>query len=87
MRPDDIIKLLRAQPFRPFRIFLSDGSQYEVRHPEMAIVDRSVVTVGVPGPGGLDAPMERTVFVALLHINKAELLESPDGSPSRRGKR
>ena len=85
MRPEDIIKLLRAQPFRPFRVFLSDGSQYDVRHPEMAIVDRSVVTVGVPGPGGLDAPMERTVLVALIHINKAEHVDIPDGSPARRG--
>jgi hypothetical protein len=38
MRPDDVLQLLRARPFQPFRISLSDSKQYEVRHPETAIV-------------------------------------------------
>ncbi len=74
MRPDDILELLRAQPFEPFRICLTDGATYDIRHPDMAIVQRSRVTVAVPGPRGPDGPAERTVNCALLHITRTEAL-------------
>ena len=74
MRPDDVLQLLRAKPFQPFRISMSDGQQYEVRHPEMAIVSRSTVLVGVPGPRGLDGPAERVVTCALVHVTRMEAL-------------
>lgn len=74
MRPDDILDLLRARPFEPFRLYLSDGAVFEIRHPDMAIVQRSKVTVAVPGPKGPDGPAERTVNCALLHITRTELV-------------
>jgi hypothetical protein len=76
MRPDDVLQLLRARPFQPFRISLSDGKRYEVRHPDMAIVARSTVMVGVPGRSGPDGPVERVVTCALVHITRMELLDS-----------
>lgn len=76
MRADDILQLLRARPFQPFRISLSDGKQYEVRHPEAAIVSRSTVFLGIPGPQGPDGPMERVLICALIHITQAELIDS-----------
>ncbi len=75
MRPDDVLRMLRTQPFRPFRISLSDGQQYEVRHPDNAIVSRSTVLVGVPGPRGPDGPAERVVTCALVHITRMEALD------------
>jgi hypothetical protein len=74
MRPDDVLQLLRARPFQPFRISLSDGLQYEVRHPDNAIVSRSTVLVGIPGPSGPDGPVERVVTCALVHITRMEAL-------------
>ncbi len=74
MRPEDILEMLRVQPFEPFRVYLSDGAVYEIRHPDMAIAQRSKVTVGVPGPTGADMPAERTVNCALIHITRTELL-------------
>lgn len=74
MRPEDLLALLRERPFRPFRLHLSDGSQYEVQHPEMALVGRSVVVVGVPGPEGPEGPAERLVNCALIHITRTEPL-------------
>jgi hypothetical protein len=44
--------MLRAKPFQPFPISMSDGQQYEIRHPEIAIVSRSTVLVGIPCPSG-----------------------------------
>ncbi len=75
MRPEDILRLLRAKPFEPFRISLSDGTEYEVRHPELAIVGRSTVVVGVPGPEGTAGPVERMVNCALIHITRTERLD------------
>jgi hypothetical protein len=74
MRPDDVLQLLRARPFKPFRISLSDGQQYEIRHPEIAIVSRSTVLVGIPGSRGPDGPVERVVTCALVHITRMEVL-------------
>lgn len=74
MRPTDILELLRSSPFEPFRMYLSDGAVFEVRHPDMAIVQQSKVTVAVPGPEGPDGPAERTVNCALLHITRTESL-------------
>jgi len=75
MRPDDILQLLRTKPFQPFRISLSDGEQYEVHHPDNAIVSRSTVLVAVPGPRGPDGPAERVVTCALVHITRMEALD------------
>jgi hypothetical protein len=74
MRPEDILEILRSRPFEPFRVYLTDGAVYEIRHPDMAIVQRSKVTVAVPGPAGPDGPAERTVNCALIHITRTELL-------------
>ena len=75
MRPEDILEILRARPFEPFRVYLTDGAVYEIRHPDMAIVQRSKVTVAVPGPEGPEDPAERTVNCALIHITRTELLD------------
>lgn len=76
MRPEDILEILRTRPFEPFRVYLTDGAAYEIRHPDMAIVQRSKVTVAVPGPAGPDGPAERTVNCALIHIARTEVLNS-----------
>ena len=76
MRPDDIIALLRARPFHPFRISFSDSKEYEVRHPDMAIVSRSTVLLGIPGPRGPEGPVERVVMCALVHVTQTELIDS-----------
>jgi len=40
----------------------------------LALVERSVVIVGVPGPMGPNGPLEHSVFCALVHITRAEKL-------------
>jgi hypothetical protein len=84
MRPEDILSFLRARPFEPFRIYMSDGSQYEIHHPELAIVERSKVIVGVPGPKGPEGPAERSVFCALDHITRAERVDGAPGGGNGR---
>jgi len=74
MRPEDLLELVRARPFEPFRLDLSDGVSFDIWHPDLAIVQRSKVTVGVPGPDGPNGPAEHTVDCALVHITRTEVI-------------
>lgn len=75
-RPKDIYDLVHRQPFRPFRITLTDGRTYEVRHPEMAMVGRSTVAIGLPANGDQEPIYDRLVTVDLLHIMQTEHVEA-----------
>ena len=74
MRPDRIRELLRATPFQPIRVFLSDGSSYDVRHPELALVTRRHVLIALPLEN--DRLPERYVTCDPLHITRIEPLEA-----------
>lgn len=69
MRPDDILDLLRRQPFTPIRLHLSNGRVFDVRHPDQAIVLRSRVIVGVPKNKEFADHVEH---IALVHIAQIE---------------
>ena len=75
MRPDDVRDFVNKRPFQPFRITLMDGRSYEVRHPELAMVGRSAVAIGVPAPDDSEPVYDRLVTVSLIHIMQIEPLE------------
>ena len=52
MRPTEIVAHLRKQPFHPVRMYISDGSSYDVRHPEMMMVGRTEVVIGLSSNSG-----------------------------------
>ncbi len=76
MRPEDVREFLRRRPFQPFRLTLTDGRTYDVMHPELAIVGRSWVEVGLARPGDPENIAERLISVSLLHIMQIEPMES-----------
>ena len=76
MRPEDVREFLRRQPFRPFRLTLTDGRTYDVMHPELAMVGRSWVQVGLARSGDPENIAERLISISLLHIMQIEPLES-----------
>lgn len=78
MRPEDIRQFLQRRPFQPFRLTLTDGRTYEVRHPELAMIGRSTVAVGLPTPGDPEPVYDRLVTVSRLHIMQLEPLESAE---------
>lgn len=63
-------ELLTARPFQPFRLVMSSGKEYEVRHPEMALLTRSDLLVGV-GESDDGVPAEFRIC-ALLHVASVE---------------
>ena len=79
MSPDRIRNHLRREPFLPIRIYMSDGSSYEVRHPEMAVVTRRDVFIALPPLQG-DMP-ERAVFCDPLHVTRIEPIDGGEPLP------
>jgi hypothetical protein len=71
MRAAEIYKLLTRRPFVPQRLHLSDGSHYDIRHPEMAIVTPTLVAIGVYGNGDEGMP-EQLVHCAPGHVTRLE---------------
>ncbi len=74
MPPEHLQKKLRRQPFQPFRMYLSDGAVYDVTHPELVLLGRRSLVLGVAGTPE-DTLYERTVDVDLLQIVRMEPLE------------
>ena len=67
-------ELLSQQPFRPFRLVMSSGQSYEVRHPEMAMLTRSDMLIGVePGDDNVPAAFR---ICSLLNVTTVEPLSA-----------
>jgi len=77
MHPNDLRDLLQRQPFRPFRLMLTNQTTYEIRHPELAVVTRTLVRLGYPATNTPLPAAERIIGIALLHIVQYELLPAP----------
>ena len=77
MQTADILEFVRQRPFQPFRITLTDGRTYEVHHPELAMVGRSTVSIGLKTTNVPEPVYDRVITVDLLHIMEAEALQKP----------
>lgn len=66
MRLTEIQDALAKQPFEPFRIHLSSGQSYEIRHQEFSGLTRTSLFVGVSS--GQDEVPDRMIQCDLLHI-------------------
>jgi len=60
---------LARRPFDRFRVRLSSGDAYDVRHPEGAWLVKGGLYVGLPPS---EAIPDRAVFCSLLHIAAIE---------------
>jgi hypothetical protein len=75
MSNTDFMTLLRKRPFEPFRIQVSDGTTYDVRHPDMVIPTVTSVHIGIPAT--TQAGYERVEIVAMEHVAKLLPLPAP----------
>lgn len=73
-------ELLTARPFKPFRLVMSSGKAYEVRLPEMALLTRSDMLVGIDVQDGVPAEFK---ICSLLHVSAVEPLVSAPAGDSR----
>jgi hypothetical protein len=74
MLASTLMGYVRAQPFRSFRIVLTSGRKYDVRHPELIRVGRdSFVLFHAVDPEG---PYDHWETASLLLIEHIEFLET-----------
>lgn len=78
----DFRDLLTSKPFQPFRVVMSSGESYEVRHPEMAWLTRTTLFVGIDEDS--EGIPGRAKMCSLLHITVVEPL--PAGAKKRRNR-
>jgi hypothetical protein len=69
----DLTRLLEQSPFVPFRLHLTSGQAFEVRHPEFVWVFRNYLPLAVPTPEKSKL-MDRQEYISLLHILRIEQL-------------
>ena len=69
MNADTIREWLNRQPFEQFELRLSNGTAFQVRHPEVLAIGRDRVAI-------FDPQTDRFVHVALIHINSIQALQT-----------
>ena len=70
MRTSEIEKQLHPRPFVPFRLCMSDGTGFDVRHPEMLMVSRTILVLATYKPRARQP--EGFVFCDPVHIIRIE---------------
>ena len=75
MSPEDILIFVNRRPFEPFRLFVTDGSVYEIRHPEMVMMGKRSLAVGLAQTNAQPPLYDRLAIVALLHVTRVEPIE------------
>jgi hypothetical protein len=73
--------LLRARPFVPFRLVMSSGESYDVRHPEMAMLTRTHILVGIDETR--HGVPSRFKIWSLLHVTAVEPIAPASSGPSQ----
>ncbi len=59
-----------TQPFKPFRVCLSDGKTFNITNHDAAFVKRNAIEIGLDAdPNGL---AERFIECAIIHITRIE---------------
>jgi hypothetical protein len=70
MHPDEVFAAVRRKPFVPFRLHISDGSSFDVLHPDLALVTRRSVILAMSGDP-TQIP-ERAITIAMVHVTGLE---------------
>ncbi|HEX4589687.1 MAG TPA: hypothetical protein VH120_07145 [Gemmataceae bacterium] len=76
MTEDDLKTAVRRQPFEPFRLKLTAGEAFDIRHPKLIMVGRRAAVIGLTDdPSSLS--FDRTHKVDLFHVVGIEELSKP----------
>ena len=87
MRADELQNMLNQRPFEPLRLHITNGQPVDIRHPELAIVGRSLVFIASGRGDQPDAEAEpgrivhHVAHYNLLHIVKIEPLNGDADPP------
>lgn len=86
MRAEELSELIRTRPYVPLRLHMTDGTVYDIRHPDNIMVLRGRVDVG-RGGNPQTGVIDGVDHLSLLHIVRVEMLHEqtvtgPNGTPN-----
>jgi hypothetical protein len=67
-----ILRWIRHQPIKPFRLHVTDGSSYHVLSPDLIMPGVLSVVIGIPALALPEGVYERTALVAPMNITHIE---------------
>jgi hypothetical protein len=76
MSPNEIVEVLDARPFEPFRLVVSSGNVYDIDAPHQVVVANRYVHIAMPAHPG-DRIAERIIRIDLLHVTELVPLRPP----------
>ena len=76
MAPTELLAVLNAYPFNPFRLRLSNGVVYDIDNPNLLLVGNRFLHIGIPATPG-DPVADRVVRIDPIHITELIPLASP----------
>ncbi len=81
MPPEEIQKRLRRSPFEPFRLYLTDGASYDIRHPEMLMVGKRSLVLGLSNDPETTF-YDRSIDIDILHVVRTEQIIATGPKPT-----
>lgn len=75
MDREDVAEMVKAKPFDPFRMVLTNGESFDIRHSELIMLGRRSVVVGLAAEAQQDY-FDRTTKISLLQVVRLEQIES-----------
>lgn len=66
--------LLKARPFVPFRLVMSDGGTVDVKTPEVVLTGKHFAIVGMLDPKATGTVIDRWTTVWYMHVSRVEQL-------------
>ncbi len=82
MSNEDLYDAVHRQPFQPFRLVLTTGEAFDIRHPDLIMVGRCAAIVGITHDPE-KTMFDRSVKIDLLHI--VNIQDLPATPPSANG--
>lgn len=77
MLREQLRALLKQRPFQPFRVHLDDGRTFDIRYPDINLLGRHYVDIGIPVPNDPDPVYDSVVMVPYNTITRLEPLPAP----------
>lgn len=72
MEAEELHEKLRTHPFESFRIYVTDGHHYDIKHPEQIMISKRVSYVGISKNG--DGPFQKIASISNVHITRVETI-------------
>jgi hypothetical protein len=80
----DIQERVKQRPFVPFRVIMSSGDSYDIRHPDLVLLGKRHIFAGTASE---DNPtmFDRSSLLSVLHVAALEALPIETTSTDKNG--